>query len=255
MNISCIASSSSGNCFYVENKNKAILVDAGISAGRIVERIISVGGDPKKIEGIMITHEHIDHIRGVDVLARKFQIPIFATKGTIDNSFLCSQKDLIQKIKNNETFSLANLEINTFSKSHDAADPVSFQIKNDKILSIITDAGYACENIKSAVENSDFLIMEANHDVDMLEHGPYPYHLKKRILSDKGHLSNLHAAVCVLEHAPKKLKHLILAHLSRTNNTPKLARQTFVDLLKERKDISPEMFIAKIEEPLPMIKL
>ena len=244
MKISALASGSSGNCFYVNNDDSAVLVDAGISCKRIVNRLGSLGENPNHIKGIFVTHEHTDHIRGVDVLARQFQIPIFATKGVIKNSFLCSQEDLINEIKNDEVIKLAGMEIQTFSKFHDSAEPVSFAIRNGKMISILTDIGKVCQNVIDCVNESDFLIMEANHDLRMLENGPYPYFVKSRIKSDVGHLSNLNSALCVLEHAQPKLKNIVLAHLSEINNTPGLALNTFELLMRERLDLHPRISVS-----------
>jgi len=255
MRFSCLASGSSGNCFYIENKGKAILIDAGLSCKETIIRLNEQGLDEKKIEAIFVTHEHTDHIRGVDRLARLTQAKIYATKGTIKNSFLCSQESLIQELKPNKTIDIGELEITAMDKSHDAEEPVFFQIKNNKTLSIITDAGFACKNIKRAVNASDFIVMEANHDITMLENGPYPYFLKKRILSDKGHLSNLHSALCILEHSSSQLKKIFLAHLSKTNNTPAIASRTFKDILKERKDLTPEIVLTKQDEVTRLVNL
>ena len=191
MEISVLGSGSSGNSFFIQNNENAILVDAGLSAKQITSRLETIKRSPDMIKGIFITHEHADHIRGADVLARYFNIPIFATKKTIQNSFLCSNPDLINSIKNTEILKLAGMEISAFSKSHKAADPVSFSITNGKTLSIITDAGFACENIISAVNQSDFLCLESNHDEKMLKAANRPWSLKQRIASRHGHLSNI----------------------------------------------------------------
>jgi phosphoribosyl 1,2-cyclic phosphodiesterase len=250
-----LASGSSGNCFYVENNDKAVLIDAGISAKQTLERLENMQINSQKIKGIFISHEHADHTKGADVLARTLNVPIFATKGTIKNSTLCTDEKLIQTIKAAESINLAGLEIESISKSHDAEEPISFIIRNKKTLSILTDFGYSCKNISSAINESDFLVMEANHDLQMLENGPYPYHLKKRILSDKGHISNLHAAISVLENSRNHLKGIALAHLSSTNNTEKLAHSTFKNLLKERKDLSPKITISSQDEPSELFKI
>ena len=147
------------------------------------------------------------------------------------------------------------MEISAFSKSHDASQPVSFQIKNGKTISIITDIGYACKNVQEAVQDSDCLIMESNHDIQMLENGPYPFFLKKRILGEKGHISNLHSSLCVLEYGSKKLKNLMLAHLSETNNTPELALSCFRNLLKERRDLKPQLFVSQRNIPSGLISV
>ena len=243
MKISVLSSGSFGNCFYIENKDNGILVDAGISCSKICEKLSFLGKTPADIKGIFVSHEHIDHVRGVDVLARNFSIPIFATKGTIKNSFLCSDESLINKIHKNEILSLAGMEIEAFSKSHDAEEPVSFNIRNGKMISVITDIGGVCKNVITSVNNCDFLVMEANHDLTMLDEGPYPYFLKERIKSDRGHLSNLHAGLCVLEHANSKLRNIMLAHLSEVNNTPALAFHTFSSLMKDRLDLKPRILV------------
>lgn len=244
MRVSALASGSSGNCFYINHDKSSILVDAGISCKQVVERLSWLNQDPRDIRGIFITHEHTDHIKGVDVLARRFSIPIFATKGTINSCFLCSNEELINEIKDDEIVKIAGMEVRAFSKMHQAKKPVSFAIQNSKMVSIITDLGKACKNVTDAVRESDFLAIESNHDTRMLEDGPYPYFLKKWINSDTGHLSNFHSAVCVLEHAKSGLKNVLLSHLSEKNNIPMLAFNTFNSLMKERVDLHPKISLS-----------
>lgn len=244
MELAVLSSGSSGNSFYIQNSNSGILIDAGISSRQIVNRLANLKIPAERIKGIFITHEHLDHIKGCDVFARSLNVPIFATKKTAENCFLCSDSSLLNFIKNDETIKLGGMKIEAFSKSHKAEDPVSYSISKDKKISVITDAGYACDNITEQVNESDFLCLEANHDIDMLEQGSYPYFLKKWIRSDLGHLSNMQAALLVLEHGKRKLKNLILSHISRNNNTPNLALKTF-SLLKERSDLSPRILAPK----------
>ena len=246
MKISALSSGSSGNAFYVENEknSKAILIDCGISCKRIEEILSSINRKPKNIKRIFLTHEHSDHIKGSDVFARKFNIPIFATKKIIDSTFLCSDSGLLNSIKNDETSRIIGLDVTAFPKSHLSADPVFFSIfdsKQNKTLSIITDAGYACRNICDNVSISNFLCIESNHDLEMLEKGNYPWHIKKWIKSDNGHLSNTQAACCVAEYATKKLKNIVLSHISEHNNTLKKALNTFSYMIKQRKDLSPKL--------------
>lgn len=255
MEISALASGSSGNCFYVENEGKAVLIDAGISCKQIVERLHSLKKNPDRIKAIFITHEHSDHIRGADVFCRQFKVPIFATKKTAQSCFLCSSRDFIKHIKNNETVKIGGMNVEAFSKSHNAADPVSYNVWNGKKISIITDAGYGCKNVIANVSDSDFLCIESNHDEIMLEKGPYPYFLKQWIRSNEGHLSNLQSALCVLEHAPSRLKHVMLAHISKINNTSKLAMETFNHLLKERKDLHPKISVSERERPTALLRI
>ncbi len=255
MEISVLASGSSGNCFYVGNEGSAILIDVGLSAKQILEKLLIVRGDARKIRGIFITHEHIDHVRGVDVLARKLSIPIFATKETAKNCFLCSDENLIKIIKRNSIVKINGLKIEAFSKFHDAADPVSYNVYEKKKVSVITDAGHACKNIKNHVSNCDLLCIETNYDDEMLMNGPYPYYLKKLIGGDKGHLSNHQAGLCALEFASPKLKRVILSHISKTNNTPELAYSTFSEIIKERSNLSPIVNVSLRENPTEMFKI
>lgn len=264
MKISALASGSLGNCFYISNgkSNEGILIDAGISSKQIVERLGKIGGNPEKIKGIFITHEHIDHIRGADVFAREFNVPVFATKKTARSKILCSNEKLIRHIKNNESVKVGGMTIQAFPKSHDAIDPVSYSVSGNagrseggkKRVSVITDVGYGCKNVIENVSNSDFLCLESNHDEKMLESGPYPYYLKKLIKSDLGHLSNKQAALCVLEHSSIKLKKVILSHLSKTNNTPEIAMKTFNYFLKERQS-PPDVHLSLREEPTQLFRI
>lgn len=256
MRVSALSSGSSGNCFYIEKNNSAVLVDVGISAKKVVERMNLLDLNPEKLKGIFVTHEHIDHILGIDVLARKFNLPIYATNGTISKGFLCSNKELINPIKNNEKIAVGELEIEAFTKSHKAAEPVSYSIYDKgKIVSVITDAGYACENINYNISKSDFLFLESNHDVKMVENGPYPYFLKRWVTGDSGHLSNKQAGLAVLEHGNKKLKNVVLSHISKTNNSPKLALKTFKELIKERSDFNASVSVSLSDSPTSLFKV
>ena len=255
MEIAVLSSGSSGNSFYVQNNKSGILIDAGISAKQIFSRLNILGIGAERVKGIFITHEHSDHIGGVDVFARNFSTPIFATKKTAENCFLCSQDSLINFIDNDSILEIAGMHIEAFSKSHRAEDPVSYSISKGKKISIITDAGYACENVKDRVSEANFLCLEANHDIDMLEQGPYPFFLKRWIKSDLGHLSNRQAALCVLEHGKRKLKNVILSHISRNNNTPFVALKTFNSLIKERYDLKPLVLAPKHGEMTGLFKI
>jgi phosphoribosyl 1,2-cyclic phosphodiesterase len=254
MELAALASGSSGNCFYIENKGSAVLIDAGISSKQICERLSILKKNPGLIKAVFITHEHGDHTRGADVFSRQFDIPIYATKKTIQNSFL-RFNDNVEAIKNNSIINLGGMEIEAFSKPHSAVDPVSYSILNGKRISVITDIGFASKNVISNVSDSDFLFMEANHDEMMLEAGPYPYFLKKWIKSDEGHISNFQSAICVLEHASSRLKNIVLSHLSQINNNPKIALETFNFLIKERKDLKPEISISGRFTPTRLFSL
>lgn len=253
-----LASGSSGNSFYIENDKtkQGILIDLGISCKRTCKILELKGINPENIEGIFLTHEHSDHVRGVDVFSRQFRVPIFLTKGTSQETFICSDEKLVNTIKNDETIKLAGLEIKAFPKPHDCKDPVSYSISRDKkTISVITDIGHASKNVCEAVFESDFIFMETNHDVDMLKGGPYPVFLKKRILSNDGHLSNFQSSICLLEHSSNKLKNLVLSHLSEINNTPAIALKTVHSLIKERKDLKPRLSISERYNPSEVFRV
>lgn len=258
MEVCALSSGSSGNCFYAGNGNSGLLVDCGISCKRIEERMNLIGRNVENIKGVFVTHEHSDHIRGIDVFARKFHVPVFATRSLIKNNFLCSNNDLVNEIKVGENMNIGGMEISSFSKIHKAIDPIGFTIldqKKNKKASIITDAGHACKNIVENVSDADALFLESNHDPEMLENGPYPYFLKRWIGGDNGHLSNMQAALCVLENAKKRMKNLVLCHLSEHNNTTKIALNTHKNLLKHRFDLKPNIYVSEKSAPSVVIKL
>lgn len=253
--ITALSSGSSGNCYYVSSDKGAILVDAGISCKKIMERMHILNLDSSKIKAIFLTHEHSDHIRGADVLARELNIPIYATKGTIESGFICSNDELINTIKTDETIKIAGFDVESFSKSHKATEPVSFSISQNKTVSIMTDLGYACKRTMEQIGISDFIFLESNHDIKMLEQGPYPWFLKRWVSSDTGHLSNMQASLAVLENANSKIRNVVLSHLSSTNNTPKLALKTFNQLLKERKDFKANVDVSLKDKPTNLFKI
>ena len=232
-----IASGSSGNCVYVGTENTKVLFDAGISGKKVEEGLKGLDICGSDIDAIFVTHEHTDHIKGVGVMSRKYNIPIYATEGTWD-----AMKDKIGKIREEniryvykrEKNILNDLCISSFEIPHDAAEPVGYSIMTDKVkIAIATDIGHVTREILDNLKECDAMLLESNHDVDMLKDGSYTYELKRRILGKYGHLSNETAGkllACVLSD---KLKYIFLGHLSNENNTPKLAYNTVKDILKE----------------------
>ena len=258
MKAAALSSGSEGNCFYIEDNDTAVLIDVGISTKKVNERLSILNLQADKIKAIFLTHEHIDHIRGVDVLARQLHIPIYATKGTIESGYICSNKKLIKSIKRNDKIKINNLLIESFEKSHKAAEPVSFSISSlthRKNVAVITDVGYACPSVNEKVAKADFLFLESNHDIKMLENGPYPYFLQKWVRGDDGHLSNTQAALSVLEFASPQLKNIVLSHISSKNNTPQLALKTFNKILKERSDLKPDISLSLFSEPTKLFSI
>lgn len=233
-----LASGSSGNCQYIETDKVKILVDAGLSGKKIQESLVSIDVDPSTINGILVTHEHKDHIHGIGILSRRFGIPIYANQKTWLN-----MKPEIGEIKEeniivfdtNKTFEINDLNIHPFNISHDAIEPVgySFYYKNIKI-SLVTDTGYVSEEVKENIKNSHLLMIESNHDVEMLKVGKYPWFLKKRILGEHGHLSNDDAGRLLAEIISRENQCILLGHLSKENNFPELAYQTVANILTEK---------------------
>lgn len=249
-----LSSGSSGNCFYIEEGKNAVLVDVGISAKKVLERLEGLKRDARRIKGIFITHEHSDHICGADVLARRLRVPVFGTKKTLRHG-LCSDRTLLRTIRNTEVCNVGAVKVRAFPKSHSADDPVSYTIVGGKNVSVITDIGYLCKDVIKEITAADFLFLESNHDLEMLRHGPYPAFLKAWIQSNKGHLSNQQAAQGILEHASPRLQHVVLSHLSETNNTPHKALGTFRALIKERKDFSPQVSVSVREEATTLFRV
>ena len=232
MNLCSIASGSSGNCIYTGTDNTGILIDAGISAKRIEQGLASVDRNIKEIKGIFVSHEHSDHIKGLGVLARKHQIPIYGTKGTIEAIKQASglgaiDPDLYHVIRAEEEVRIDDLLIKPFRISHDAAEPVAYRMEcGSKSAAIATDLGIYDQEIVDKLQNLDVLLLESNHDIHMLQVGGYPYHLKQRILGNRGHLSNEAAGHLLCDVLHDDIKHIFLGHLSKENNYPDLAYES-----------------------------
>lgn len=234
-----IASGSSGNSIYVGTEQTHILFDAGLSGKKIEQGLDELKVSGKSLDALFITHEHNDHIKGAGILSRRFDIPIYATQGTwdgmIDSIGEIAQKN-IKIIYGGENCVINDICVHPFNIPHDAAEPVGFSIFADKCkMTIATDLGHITDTIKENVIDSDILLLEANHDVEMLKNGPYPYYLKKRILGDNGHISNATAGELLSEIMNKKLKYIYLGHLSAENNIPHLAYETVAKILENNK--------------------
>ncbi|MBQ6886685.1 MAG: MBL fold metallo-hydrolase [Lachnospiraceae bacterium] len=232
MRLCSIASGSSGNCIYVGTDATHILVDVGISGKRTEAGLNTLGLSCRDIDGIFITHEHMDHISGLGVLARKYGIPIFATKGTIaaikqTKSVGVIDEDLFQIINADEKLTVKDVTLNPMHISHDAAEPVAYRISHgNKKIAVITDLGTYNDYTVECLKGMDALLLEANHDVNMLQVGPYPYYLKQRILGNRGHLSNELSGRLLSELLHDKMQAVVLGHLSKENNLPELAYET-----------------------------
>lgn len=227
-----IASGSSGNCIYAGTDNTHILIDAGISAKKIEKGLFEVGLKPGELSGICITHEHSDHIKGLGVLARKYGIPIYATEGTLAEirnvkSLGEYPEELLKPLRPDVKMIVGDLDILPFHINHDAADPVAYRVQSgNKSVAVATDLGHFNQYTIDHLLDLDAVLLESNHDLRMLQSGPYPYYLKRRIMGNFGHLSNENAGRllnCILND---KMKYVLLGHLSKENNLPELAFET-----------------------------
>ena len=217
-----LASSSSGNAALLRSGKTAVLLDAGISARRIAQSLALLGMTPDELDAVLVTHEHSDHISGIATLTKKYAVPVYASRGTAH--FLPQAAGTLRIFEAGDAFTVGAFEIRSFRTSHDAADSVDYRIDGpDGALGALTDTGRVTRDAAEALEGVDTLLLEANHDIETLQCGPYPYHLKQRILGDHGHLSNEAAADFALWCAQHGTSDILLAHLSAENNTPAMA--------------------------------
>lgn len=229
LELCAIASGSSGNCICVGDDNTHVLIDAGISGKRIENGLNEFDLKADEMQGILVTHEHIDHIAGVGVMARRYGIPIYSTAGTMEamkhsKSVGKIEEGLFRVITPGEKFSIGELDFHPISISHDAADPVAYKVTNgSKAVAVVTDLGNYNQTMVDELQGLDALLLEANHDVKMLQMGTYPYPLKQRILGDRGHLSNERSGQFLCELLHDHFGTVLLGHLSKENNYEKLA--------------------------------
>lgn len=224
--IASLNSGSNGNCYYIGNEEEAVLVDAGISCRETEQRMLRLGLTMQKVKAIFVSHEHIDHIRGIPVLAKKYALPVYITHGTLGYSGM--QLENTVPFRAFEPVVIGSLQIHAFPKHHDASDPHSFIIThNNTCVGVFTDIGVACNELIRHFQQCHAAFLETNYDETMLEQGRYPYHLKKRIRGGKGHLSNLQALEVFKAHRPAFMSHLLLSHLSKDNNSPELVHELF----------------------------
>lgn len=228
LQIASLNSGSNANCYYIGNKNEAVLIDAGLSCRETDKRMKRLGLDISLVKAIFISHEHADHIAGLQVLSKKYKLPVYITSNTLNNCNIEVEKSITFSFSHNQTISIGELSILPFIKSHDANDPHSFIISNNTVhVGVITDIGYACRHVIKHFKLCDAVFLESNYCEQMLENGSYPFHLKKRISSRKGHLSNDQALELFLKHRPDNLQLLILSHLSQNNNHPEIVNKMF----------------------------
>lgn len=225
-----LSSGSSGNCIYVESDRSKILIDAGFSGKQVEKLLDSIDVDPSELDAILVTHEHSDHIKGVGVLSRRYRIPVIANEGTwcaMTNKIGKIDEDNILIFKNDLYFGLRDLDILPVTTSHDSAEACGYIIqKGEKKISLLTDTGLYNTEMMDSIRGSDIFFVESNHDIAMLKNGIYPYRLKQRILSSKGHLSNDDCGRLLGDVLQGSGEKVFLAHLSSENNSPRVAFNT-----------------------------
>ena len=229
-----LASGSSGNSLLVSDGATHILVDAGISCRRITTALKGLGVDPASLSAVLITHEHTDHISGLTTLTKQRKVPVYASRGT--GRQLCYRIAFLEEVLHpftpGECFSIGSIDIETFPTPHDAAESTGYALSaGGRKAAVVTDLGHVTEAVEAGIRGANLLVAEANHDVEWLRSGPYPYFLKDRILGDRGHLSNEAGAALVCSAVSAGTSTVVLAHLSHENNTPERARQVVGDSL------------------------
>jgi len=226
--ITSLNSGSNGNCYYIGNDTEAVLVDAGISCREIERRMKRLGLLMEKTKAVFVSHEHSDHIKGLPVLVKKYQLPVYITPMTMRSGRLNFEESLLKNFIAHEPVSIGGLSITAFPKFHDASDPYSFIVSDNNIcIGVFTDIGAPCIHLKKYFQQCHAAFLEANYDEEMLEKGGYPIYLKNRIRGGKGHLSNNQALELFITHKPDFMSHLLLSHLSKNNNSPELVKELF----------------------------
>lgn len=265
MRLCSIASGSSGNCIYIGSEATHLLVDVGISGKRTEEGLHMLGLSGNDIDGILVTHEHSDHINGLGVLARKYDIPVYATRGTIEAmkripSLSKLPDELYHEVSEDTRFTIKDLTVDPMHVSHDAAQPVAYRVSyGAKKVAVCTDLGHYTDYTVECLKGMDALLLEANHDVNMLQVGSYPYYLKQRILGDKGHLSNENSGRLLSRILNDHLKAVLLGHLSRENNLPELAYESVrMEITMGDNPYKADDFfiqVARRSEPTPAVEV
>lgn len=251
MRVSVLSSGSKGNTTYIESKNAKILIDVGNTAKYIKEKLEDIGVEPEELDAVLITHTHIDHVKGLKVFEKKYNIPVYLT------DIMLKSLDFIDKyVLLDDEFDIKDIHINSIKTSHDAPDSRGYVLSSEnKSVVYITDTGYINKKYFDILKNRNLYIMESNHDVEMLNNGNYPFSLRQRILSDKGHLSNYDSAKYLCSFIGDNTKYVLLAHLSEDNNTEELAYETLISRLNKNNIHINNIIIAKQNKETDLISI
>ena len=253
LQFSILASGSSGNCTYVESMNSRIMIDAGLSGKRIEALFSQINRQVADVDAILVTHEHKDHIHGVGVLSRKYNIPIYANTKTwsaMEHMLGKIAPENKQFIEPDKVVTIGDIDVLSFIVSHDAIQPQFYAFeKAKKQFVMLTDTGYVSDRLRSQLKNASAYLIESNHEIEMLRYGPYPWSVKQRILGDRGHLSNEDGALAMADLIGNNTKEIYLGHLSRDNNTKQLAMASMEDILRHRNFGVNEDFYLYMTDP------
>lgn len=252
MIVSVLSSGSKGNTTFIQTNNTKILIDAGNTSKYILEKLTEINVDPTTIDAILITHTHIDHVKGLPVLLKKINPCVYITQKMLKKLEYLENYSII----NTDKIKIKDLDIDVIKTSHDTEDSVGYIVNNDdKSIVYITDTGYINQKYFNILSNRNVYIMESNHDIEMLNNSKYPFALRQRILSDKGHLSNYDSAKYISKFIGSKTKYVLLAHLSEENNTEELALETLDKRLKKEKIAVDNIIIAKQNQATDLINI
>lgn len=257
MRFSVLASGSGGNACYVETSRARVLIDAGLSCREIIRRMEAIGVSPGSLDGVLITHEHLDHIRGAGPLARHFNLPVYINSSTLRTAIrILGSIPMPVSVSTGQTITIKDLFVETFTKCHDAADPMGVVLSSDGVrLGLLTDLGRSTRLVEDRLKGCQALIIEFNHDERMLEEGPYPLELKRRIRGPDGHLSNRQGADLIKAVFHNGLDFVVLAHLSEKNNMPEKAFRTGKAVLASCGQEGGKLLISHQHSPVPMVEL
>ncbi len=252
MRVRVLSSGSKGNTTYIETKEAKIIIDMGNSCKYVKEKLKEMDIDPSCLDAILITHTHVDHIKGLKVFLNKYDICVYCIKEMLNDMDYVSNYHFIDS----DVFEIKDMVINVIKTSHDTPSSVGYVISNNNSSVVyITDTGYINKKYFSLLKNRDIYILESNHDIEMLNNGRYPFALRQRILSDKGHLSNYDCSKYLANFKGDKTKYILLAHLSEENNTPDIAYKTLVDRFKEDNIDIPKVILCKQDEETEVISI
>ena len=256
LRICSLGSGSGGNATFVATARTRLLVDAGFSFRELTKRLRAIGEEPEQLDGVLISHEHSDHVKGLLQIAKRLKCPIYITERTqqtLDWDKVTPRLELFQA---GQTLSIADLEIDSFTVPHDAVDPVAFAVRYQGLkASLVTDLGYMPGSVKHKIRNSDLLLLESNHDLEMLKVGPYPWFVKQRVMSRVGHLSNLAVSDFLTTEFDRSCRWLILGHLSESNNHPATAHIFADSALKERGAGATRLVVADQKQSTEVFEL